>query len=84
MNYTFISILVISIMLIHKTKPRVLFFVHFNLQILALVLIFLTTFSKSIVATESDDLAKVVDLTPKNFDGKLAKRPYMVLFYVPR
>ena len=71
-------------MLIHKTKPRVLFFVHFNLEILALVLIFLTTFSKSILATERDDLAKVADLTPKNFDRELAKRPYLVMFYVPR
>ena len=69
-------------MLMHKTKPRVSFFVHFNLEIL--VLIFLTTFSKSILATERDDLEKVADLTPKNFDRELAKRPYLVMFYVPR
>ena len=71
-------------MLIDKIKPTILFFVQLNFEILAVVLIFLTSVAASNPTTASDNLSEVMNLTPGNFDRELGKKPYIVMFYVPR
>ena len=71
-------------MLLDKIKPTILFYVQLNFKMLALVLIFLTAVAASNPTTASDNLSELMSLTPNNFDKELSKKPYIVMFYVPR